>query len=161
MADALQKTTPVAVEAPTGECVAEISPRALADVPAIVTRYQQGESLQVIAKESAVSVRTIYRWMLSELGDKYDGVVTDVLIDRIADADMELVTAADSCQVARAREMARFSRMDFERRRPKLYGQKQEITTDKTIRVVIQRDGNVQGSQAATVIDATASSTDR
>lgn len=150
-----------AVAEPTESHGAPISPRALADVPAIVTRYQQGESLQVIAKESAVSVRTIYRWMLSELGDKYEGVVTDVLIDRIADADVALDSAADTCRVARAREQARFARMDFERRRPKLYGQKQEITTDKTIRVVIQRDGNVQGSQAGPVIDATALSTDR
>lgn len=129
------------------------SPRALADIPAIVQRYQQGESLQAIAAESSVNVRTLYRWMLSELGDQYPDVVTDTLINRIADADMAMETAADACRIARAREQARFARMDFERRRPKLYGQKQEITEDKTIRVIIQRDGSAKPVDNNKVID--------
>jgi hypothetical protein len=56
-------------------------------------------------------------------------------------------------EIARARELCKFTRMDYERKCPDKYGQKQEIKTDKTIRVVIQRVGNVQGSPAGQVID--------
>jgi transposase-like protein len=121
----------------------ETSPSALPttpDLPSIVQRYLNGESLFVIAKESQVASRTLYRWMLAECGSQYDEVITHCLVNRIADADERLESAADSCQVARAREMAKFARMDFERRRPKLYGPKQEVQTDNTIRVIIQRD---------------------
>jgi hypothetical protein len=110
------------------------------NIPDIVRRYLSGESLQTIAQESELSVRTLYRWMLSECGPEYDDVVTQAIINRIAEADLKLAFASDSCQVARAREMARFARMDFERRRPKLYGQKSEMSVDKQVTVVIQRD---------------------
>ena len=93
-------------------------------MPEYVQRYLNGESVQVLAAEHAVAPRTIYRWMMSELGDGYQQAVTDVLVSRIADADVALDAAADACQIARAREQARFARMDFERRRPHLYGQR-------------------------------------
>lgn len=129
-----------------------ISPRALADIPAIVARYQQGESLQVIAAESAVSVRTIYRWMMSELGDRYPHVVTETLIDRIADADMALESATDMCQIARAQHRARYARMDLERRRPELYGEKRQVKTDSTINVIIQRDTKENAVQPSELV---------
>jgi hypothetical protein len=80
------------------------------------------------------------------------------LVNRIADADEQMEHARDSFQVARAREMAKFARMDFERRRPKLYGPKQEITEDKTIRVIIApaeppQHIDVQGSIISEVDD--------
>ncbi len=93
-------------------------------LPEYVQRYLNGESVQDIAKDHRVAARTIYRWMMSELGDGYQDAVTDILVGRIADADAELDRASDQCQIARAREQARFARMDFERRRPNLYGQK-------------------------------------
>ena len=100
----------------------------LSELPDFVQRYLNGESIQDIAKDHQVAARTIYRWMMSELGDNYQQAVTNVLVDRIAEADQMLMTAPDACQIARAREIARFARMDFERRRPHLYGQqKQQI----------------------------------
>jgi transposase-like protein len=97
-------------------------------IPSYVQRYIDGESIQDIAKDHQVAARTIYRWIMSELGDGYQQVVTNVLVGRVADADMALEQAADVCQIARAREQARFARMDLERRRPHLYGVRQQIT---------------------------------
>lgn len=109
------------------------------DLPDIVRRYSEGESVQVLAQESSVSRQTIYHWMLSELGDNYPDSVTKMLIRRVADADEKLENSASPVDIARAREMARFARMDLERRRPKLYGQKSEMAVDKRVTVVIDR----------------------
>jgi hypothetical protein len=65
--------------------------------------------------------------------------MTDALITRVAEADSQLDEAVDTCGIARAREHMKYSRMDLERRRPKLYGPKQEIQTDSKITVVVQR----------------------
>lgn len=108
-------------------------------LPDIIQRYLNGESMQEIAKDSRTHARTLYRWMLTDCGPAYDQIVTECLTNRIADADDLLDRATDSCQVARAREIAKFARMDFERRRPKLYGPKQEIQQDSKITVIVQR----------------------
>lgn len=101
------------------------------DIPSIVARYAAGESLQAIAPDYSVTVRTLYRWLLSGLGDKgYEQLVTQCLVDRVAEADVSLEVAQDACQIARARERARFARMDLERRRPHLYGQKTHVTVE-------------------------------
>lgn len=114
----------------------QVSPPPLPD---IIQRYLNGESIQELAKGNRTHTRTLYRWMLTECGPEYEQVITHCLTNRIADADELLDTAEDSCQIARAREIAKFARMDFERRRPKLYGPKQEINTDNRITVVVQR----------------------
>lgn len=105
-------------------------------IPEIIQRYLTGASVQDLARESAVSPRTIYNWMMKEKGADYDDMITDMLINRIADADARLELAEDAVQIARARETARFARMDFERRRPLLYGPKQQIQKDTTVRVI-------------------------
>jgi DNA-binding phage protein len=82
-----------------------------------------------IAEKHGVSRGTIYNWMLGELGpSKYQDLVTRALVARVRRADELLEAASDPLNIARAREMARFARMDLERRRPSLYGQKQEVT---------------------------------
>ena len=97
-------------------------------LPDLVRRYSEGESLQVIAKEYKVSRVTLYYWMLGGFGDhSYEDILTKCLINRVCESDEELDTASDGLSIARAREKARFSRMDFERRRPHLYGPKQEV----------------------------------
>lgn len=99
-------------------------------VPEIVERYlgspgRPGEKLADIAKQGGMSKRALYYWMLSGLGEeKYREVVTQCLVARIADADDALEQAKDQIDVAKYREIARFARMDFERRRPMLYGPK-------------------------------------
>lgn len=101
------------------------------ELPECVRRYLSGESLQAIALEKRVHRRTIYYWMMTGLGDEaYQALVTEVLVARVADADEELELArmsGDPVRVSAAKETARFARMDLERRRPALYGQKQEV----------------------------------
>jgi hypothetical protein len=71
------------------------------------------------------------RWFLSEIGDEeYRETVTDCLVARVADADEALEAAkasGDPVLVSACRETCRFVRMDLERRRPGLYGPKQEV----------------------------------
>ncbi|MGL5937062.1 MAG: hypothetical protein ACRCZI_15735 [Cetobacterium sp.] len=109
-------------------------------LPDIVHRYLNGESLALIASEQGKSLRTLYNWLLSDKGQAYDELITECLTNRVADADSDLMCAMDKVQIARARETAKFARMDFERRRPKLYGPKQEIATDNRITVIVQRE---------------------
>jgi hypothetical protein len=48
-----------------------------------------------------------------------------MLVNRVADGDEKLEDAKDVLEIQRAREIVKFARMDFERRRPALYGVKQ------------------------------------
>lgn len=101
-----------------------------ASIPDYVQRYLNGESMQSIARDCGVHRATLYRHMLRDLGENHEDVVTDMLITRIAKADEMLEQASSVCDIARAREIARYSRMDFERRRPHLYGQRQQLTVE-------------------------------
>lgn len=90
---------------------------------------------------------------MKDQATQYRDLVTDALITRIAEADDDLDNALTPIDIARARERAKFSRMDFERRRPELYGPKQEtkahvdIYCHKTVKVV---DGQVVYEDAPT-----------
>jgi hypothetical protein len=110
--------------------VTEVEETGGPSVPEIVERYRGGELLSEIAKECVVSHRTLYRWMLAEVGgERYRELVTECLVARIADADAELEEARrsrDPVRVTAAREVGKFARMDFERRRPEFYGAKME-----------------------------------
>lgn len=104
------------------------------NLPEIIRRYLGGESVQSICVDvtvtggEKVTRRTIYNWMLGGLGDEqYRELVTRCLVGRVADADDMLEDAKDVFGVQKAREIARFARMDLERRRPALYGPKQEV----------------------------------
>jgi hypothetical protein len=105
---------------------------AKAELPEILSRYLAGESMQSIAAEKRVHRRTLYAYLLGNLGgDEYQEKVTEALVARVADSDEELEAARkskDAVRVAAAREVCRFARMDLERRRPALYGPKQEVT---------------------------------
>lgn len=106
----------------------------------IIQRYLNGTSIQVLAAEYQTSRMTIYRWMMNGQSDKqYEALITDGLIKRIADADEDLENASTPYDIARARERARFARMDFERRRPLLYGPKQHIQEDRTVTITIHK----------------------
>ena len=125
-------------------------------LPDIIQRYLNGESMQELAAESRVNRLTLYRWMLAYTGTEYDALITDALITRVAEADSQLDEAVDTCGIARAREHMKYSRMDLERRRPKLYGPKQEIQTDSRITVIVQRQIQPQTPQQVVgqVVDA-------
>ena len=98
------------------------------DPQPILTRLHSGESLRTIAADIGVSNVGLRAWLLREDGDRYHDVITAALTTRVAEADEMLETAVDPISIARAREQARFARMDLERRRPRLYGQRQQIT---------------------------------
>ena len=108
---------------------AEIDPEVRGELlPEAVRRYAGGASLRALAKEYGVSRSTLYRWLFTEMGgEEYRGLVTDCLVARIAEADEGLEDADSLLEVTKRRDIARFARMDFERRRPALYGPKQEV----------------------------------
>lgn len=100
------------------------------EVDELARRWIDGESLQVLAKECGVEAastihRRIKRWILAGHGDKaYADLVTEALVNKIADADLRMEEASDPVEITKWREVGRFARMDFERRRPALYGSK-------------------------------------
>ncbi len=97
-------------------------------VAPVLKRYAAGDSVQILAAETGVHRATLYRWMLAYTGNDYAELVTAALVRRISDADKALEDAREPCDIARAREQARYARMDFERRRPHLYGQQTRVT---------------------------------
>ena len=94
------------------------------DPTPILERIRAGDSLRQIAADVGVSNVGLRAWLLREDREQYADVVTAALTTRVATADDMLETASDAVSIARAREMARFARMDLERRRPHLYGQR-------------------------------------
>ncbi len=108
------------------------------DLPEIIKRYLSGSSIQDIADDAKVARRTIYKW-IHRIGDKdYYDIVTDAMVTRLADADHALANAETMGHIARAREEARYTRWDLERRRPHLFGPKQEIKQDTSVTVIVQ-----------------------
>lgn len=102
----------------------------------IVQELQAGhKSLRQIAIEHNVSHVGLSAWLLRETGDQYHEAITKALTLRVAQADEELATAKDSIAIARARELAKFTRMDLERRRPHLYGMRPMQLTVANIQV--------------------------
>lgn len=122
----LQAPNPVSSTTTTAVAATPADPiPAKPELPDLVKRFADGESLNALGHEFGVTHVTIAKWILSAVGDEhYPEVVTSSLIRRIAEADHRLDNAADAVSVARAREQARFARMDLERRRPALYGAK-------------------------------------
>jgi PP-loop superfamily ATP-utilizing enzyme len=98
------------------------------DPEPFLAKLCEGRSTTEIAKELGVSHQAIQAWMLRETGERYHEAITAALVHRVAEADQELKEAQDAVAIARARERARFARMDLERRRPGLYGQRTQVT---------------------------------
>ena len=101
-------------------------------------QIEHGATLKSIAATIGITIEGLRLWLLDEGPEQYAAVQRKGLIARIVHADQELSTAADPLELARARETARFARWDAERRLPKLFGPKSEITT------VIQPVLNIQ-----------------
>jgi transposase len=126
------------------------------DLPLIVHRYLNGESIQDIAKDFGVVRRTIYNWLHRSHSDpEYKELQRQAYVARIADADDALHTATDAVLIARAREEAKFARWDAERRLPDLFGLKQDHSEAKTI-VIVNRSmgiGQVEKKEDVQVIE--------
>lgn len=113
-----------------------VSPPSL---PEIVQRYRNGESVQTLAQESKTSLRTLYYWLFKAAGPGHEDLQTECFISRLADADYMLLQAETKLQVARARECMKTWRLDFERRRPELYGPRLDVKQDTSITVIVDR----------------------
>ena len=125
-------------------------------LPEIVRRYAAGESVQALAAEVGGHRATLYRWMLAGTGDKeYADLVTHCLVQRVADADAALAAAREACDIARAREQARFARMDLERRRPQLYGPRQIHDANAGVTVQLVRFAAPENTSALRERDQT------
>lgn len=112
------------------------------DLPRIIDRYRNLELLADIATEYHCTPQALYDrirlYCDTGKGDaQYHELVTDVYVLRHMRNEDLLEQAPDQLELARARELARCSQWKLERRLNKLYGQKQEVTTDNTIRVII------------------------
>jgi len=122
------------------------------DTATAIQRYLNGESMQVLAKQAGITPQGLYkrfkRFMLSYEGseDAYVRLITQALVDRVADSDARLENAKNVVAIARAREQARFARMDLERRRPKLYGQKQQVDVDNRITVTVNKYCDIEAA---------------
>lgn len=106
-------------------------------VLSVIKEYATGNvSYRDLARKHDVDPATIYHWILGGVGDKeHAELVTQALTRRIAEADQKLEAAGNYLQLGKAREAMRFTRMDLERRRPNLYGQKQLVAVVGEVRV--------------------------
>jgi len=101
------------------------------DIKKALDDYSHGATLQQIANKHGVTRHGVYAWLLGGLGDEqHNNLVTRALTARISQADEVLETSQLPVNVMRGERMARFARMDYERRRPHLYGAKQEMTVN-------------------------------
>ena len=92
-----------------------------ADLPKLAEAYLNGESLQLLAAPYGVSRQAMYNRLRAfthcgQFDTNFSDLVTMTLVNRIAEADWALEEATNLVDIARARDLARFSRMDFERR---------------------------------------------
>lgn len=97
----------------------------------ILTRYAEGDTLDRLATDHGVSRATVYNWLLGGGADlSHADLVTMALTARVERADRALEVARDALDIQRAREQARYARMDLERRRPAIYGQQHRLTVE-------------------------------
>lgn len=98
------------------------------DIRKALKEYSEGATLKQLAEQHNVSSQAIYGWLLGELGgQEHQALVTQALTSRIARGDQMIEDADNPLDLARGRELSRNWRMDLERRRSSLYGQKQEV----------------------------------
>ncbi len=114
-------------------------PAAILPAPDAVERYLAGATLREIANGSPCSLRTLYRYMLKELGpERCKELQRDLLVSRIADADEALSMATDNISLGIALAQCKYARFDYERRAPDAYGPRQEVA--QTLKVIIRDD---------------------
>lgn len=111
--------------------------------------YISGATLKQIADQHGVTRQAIYGWLLGELGgEQHSALVTRALTARIAKGDETLDTADNPLDLQRGREQARNARLDLERRRSSLYGQKQEVNHTGVVTIANALQGISERRQA-------------
>jgi hypothetical protein len=124
------------------------------DAKTTLARIKKGEGLRSIGKSLGLSHIGVRKWLLREVGPEYHEMQTDGLLTRVVEADKMLMDARDPVSIARAREIARFARMDLERRRPALYGAKTQVSGDLSITVQIARGVTYEGEKPNEISEA-------
>lgn len=95
-------------------------------VQQLLERYLQGETPYQLGKEVGVSRDYLYCALFGLADDDlHRDLISQALIVRVCRADAALEAATSPAEIGRAREQAKFARMDLERRRPSLYGSQQ------------------------------------
>lgn len=137
----------------------------MADLPAssslpsdpaqLLARLGNGETLEALASEYGIHKATLYRYFLRAGGpaEYYEAKVAAHQA-RIYHADESLEHAEDMLAYNKAHARAKLARLDYERTCPKEYGQKQELTTDNTIRVIIEPSPGQLRRMQTQVIDS-------
>ena len=111
--------------------------------------YCNGATLKQIGEQHGVTRQAVYGWLLGELGgEQHSALVTRALTARIAKGDETLDSADNPLDLARGREQARNARLDLERRRASLYGQKQEVNHTGTVTIANALQGISERRQA-------------
>jgi len=136
-----------------GQFLPRHDPQVAHDVAATaIQAYVAGQSVQDIAARYGVDRGIVYDWMLAELGpEQYRDLITRALVARVRRADEALEAAEEPHHIARARELARFARMDLERRRPALYGQQTRLMLEAApdlgdrLRRAMERERLIEG----------------
>ena len=110
------------------------------DLPGVIERYLKGEVISEMAAEMGVTKKALYKrlhqFMLASGGEEgFSGLITQSLAQRIAETDQELEASETQVEVSKWSQLGKFARMDFERKRPNLYGAK-PVTLNLTAHVV-------------------------
>lgn len=121
------------------------------NLPDLIQRYLNGESTAQLARESHVARATIYNWIHRQDADP--NLVNQVLITRFAECEEKLETAKDALELARARELNNNAKWQLERR-SRMFAAKQEVTEDRTIRVIIEPSPGQLRRQNPQVLDS-------
>ena len=96
--------------------------------------YAQGATLEQIGAQHGVTKQAVYGWLLGELGgEQHSALVTRALTARIARADGMIEEADNPLDLQRGRELSRNFRLDLERRRSNLYGNRLSVETKQEL----------------------------
>lgn len=153
-----QYNRPNAIDEHTGRILPLLSPeKRLEAVQNAAKRIENGERLVDIAKDIGVTKQALSLWLLDDIPEQYHLAQRRGLINKIIDADTALEVADNPLDLARAREQAKFTRWDAERRLSRLFGQKQEVTivdnTDLGERLRRSRERVIEGESQRVVAD--------
>ena len=123
-------------------------------------RILHGATLKEIATEHGIDTRTLNRWLLGDVPEKYRDIQAQGLILRIVEADENLANARDHIEISRCREICKFVRWDAERRLNRLFGIKTEVNATITETVSLSEAArrlafilNNQNAKDATIIE--------
>jgi uncharacterized protein (DUF2249 family) len=97
-------------------------------IASMLEAIEDGQSLAQLAEVHGITPQAISSFLLSNVPEQYKALQERGLIQRIVDADTTLEGASSHLDVARAREVCRFTRWDAERRLPHMFATRSEIS---------------------------------